>query len=138
MADLMLKDMLDWDKIMIQPRYAGGHTEIMESLFKDSMVIAEYCSGDYQGMVGYIYAVWYGPDFFKLVVLTDYYGSCSGCDSWEDADDESVKNMCVTLANNAHMFDTPEELEKFLGEEVPSDEGAYWDLRSSRNAFEGV
>lgn len=128
--NFMLKDLLNWPVIMKQPRTAGGHTEILDYLFTNCAVLAKATTGGYQGEIGYVYLVYAGQEFAKIVVISDYYGSCNGCDSWEDACDESVKEMCTQLANNAHMFDTVDEAIKFLRDQVPEDEGAHWDLHN--------
>lgn len=62
------------------------------------------------------------------VVVSDYFGSCSGCDAYENCSDEELKNLCIQLANNAHSFSTLNELYQFLSVEVASDKGAYYDL----------
>ena len=124
MAD-MLKDRLDWQRIMVQPRYAGGHEEVMKVLFKDAEVIARYIEDDYQGAEGFVYRL---KDTGEIVVVSDSFGSCSGCDSWEGATDEEARRLCIELANNAHVFASIEEAIRFLGESVPEDKGAYWDL----------
>ncbi len=69
-------------------------------------------------------------NFAKIVIVSDYFGSCSGCDGWEDADDETVRNMCIQLANNSHMFDSLKEAVDFLKMVVESEDSAYWDLRN--------
>ena len=106
----MLKDLLDWEQIMQQPRRAGGHAEVLRVLFKGAKVIAEYSTDDYQGTIAMTYQLADG----RFVVLSDYFGSCSGCDSWEEADDEDAVRLCVTLANNAHTFNRISEALVFL------------------------
>src|ERR1035437_9853626 len=92
---IMLKDLLNWDKIMTADRYAGGHSEVMENLFRNSKVVGSYIQDDYQGSEAFAYKI-AGK---KYVLVVDYFGSCSGCDSWEGASDEEAKNMCIQLAN---------------------------------------
>lgn len=124
MAD-MLKDRLDWERIMLQPRNSGGHEEVMKVLFKDAEVIACYIEDNYQGAEGFAYRL---KDTGEIVVVSDVFGSCSVCDSWEGATDEEARRLCIELANNAHVFASIQDAIKFL-ESVPEDEGAYWDLR---------
>jgi len=122
----MLKDLLNWEIILQQPRYAGGHQEIMESLFAgSSAILASYSDGGYQGQVGYIYLVYFGTDYSKIVIITDYYGSCGGCDSWEDADDDDVREMCTALANDARTFDEIDEAIEFLKTDAVEEAGNY-------------
>jgi len=103
--DLMLKDLLDWEQIMIQPRYAGGHEEVMKVLFRGATVLASFVEDDYDGQLGFVYKVPWN-DTEKVALVTDYFGSCSGCDAWEDADDETARELCLALANNAKLFRT--------------------------------
>lgn len=114
MLNPMLKDLIDWPNVMKQPRCAGGHSDIMENLFADAEILARYREDDWQGQQGYIYLVWHETDYAKIVLITDYFGSCSGCDSWEDASDDDIKASCETLANNAKIFDSVEEAKDFL------------------------
>ena len=36
--------------------------------------------------------------------MTDYYGSCSGCDSWECSSKEDAHNMILGLCGSAKQF----------------------------------
>ena len=105
-----LQSLIDWENIMKLSRYAGGHDEQMKGLFKDSEVIAHWNQGDYQGMVATCVKLKDG----RYVIYNDYYGSCGGCDSWENATDEQVKNMCIDLANGAYIFKNLEDVKSFL------------------------
>ena len=125
---LMLKDLLNWPEIMTANRSSGGHTDVMDKLFK-GQILASYVENDYQGQLGYVYLVYDFEKFAKIVVISDYFGSCSGCDSWEDASDEDVKTFCVQLANNAHMFNSIKEAVDFLKMVVEAEDSAYYDLR---------
>ena len=119
----MLKDLINWNKIMSQPRYAGGHEEIMKNLFKNAKVIASYIENNYQGIEGFIYKL---PD--QYVIVSDYFGSCSGCDEYDSCSDKELKNLCIQLANNAHSFSTLNEVVNFLSNDVKQDKGTYYDL----------
>lgn len=110
---------------MVQPRYAGGHEEIMEVLFKDADVIARYIGPCYQDSEGFVYRL---KDTGQIVVVSDYFGSCSVCDAWEAATDEDARRLCIELANNAHVFASIEDAIAFL-ESVDEREGVHWDLR---------
>jgi len=89
-----LIERIDWENILKMSRYAGGHDEQMKGLLKDVEVITHWNEGDYQGEVATVVKL---KDTKEIVAYTDYYGSCSGCDAWEDADDSSVKTMCIQL-----------------------------------------
>jgi len=70
------------------------------------------------------------------VIYNDYYGSCSGCDSWENANDEEVEYMCKNLANSAYIFEnifgTIEDVINFLS--LENVENYSW----SKNLREGL
>lgn len=121
----MLKDIINWDKVMIKPRLAGGHTEIMDVLFENATVIAKYVENSYDGELGYIYKLNDG----RFVLTNDYFGSCSGCDAYEDCTDEELKNLCVQLANNSKIFDSVISMITFL-RNVKEDQAINYDLRN--------
>jgi hypothetical protein len=121
----MLKDIIDWEKVMVQPRYAGGHVEIMENLFKNATVIAKHVEQNYEGELGYIYKL----EDKRFVITNDYFGSCSGCDAYEDCTDEELKNLCVQLANNSKTFDSVVAMITFL-RSVKEDQAVNYDLRN--------
>jgi hypothetical protein len=101
-----LQKLIDWDVIMPLPRYAGGHDDQMKALFKGAKVMAHWNEGDYQGVVATAVQLADG----RYCWYQDGYGSCSGCDSWEDADDATVKGLCISLAIDAEVFNTLEEM----------------------------
>lgn len=105
-----LQKLIDWDNLMKLSRYAGGHDDQMIGLFKNSELIAHWNSGDYQGEVAT--CVRLADNMF--VIYNDYYGSCSGCDSWEDANDTEVRNMCINLSNGSYVFNTLLDVIEFL------------------------
>lgn len=128
----MLADLLNWDEIMLAPRHAGGHSLIMECLFKGATVVASWIEDDYQGYEAFVYRLEDG----RYVLLTDSFGSCSGCDSWEDASDAEAKALCNSLANDAHAFATIEEAIDFIENKVPEDTAAYYHERHLVNVLE--
>ena len=107
----LLIDRIDWDAVMSMPRYAGGHDDQMKGLFKNVTVLGHYNEGDYQGQVATCVRF---NDTQDIVIYTDYYGSCSGCDAWEGADDEDVKKLCTDLATGAYIFANLEDCIEFL------------------------
>lgn len=113
----MLKESIDWEKIMPQSRCAGGHVGIMENLFKDAKVVAYYVQNDYQGSELFLYRF----NKNKWVLVSDYFGSCSGCDAYEDCTDEQLRNLCIELANNANVFNSIKDVVRFLKEDVHKD-----------------
>ena len=119
-----LQKIIDWDAIMPMSRYAGGHDEQMKGLFKNVTVIAHWNEQDYQGQVAT--CVKFNDGKFKdhFGIYNDYYGSCSGCDAWEDASDEDVRKMCIDLSNGTYIFKSLDDIKEFL--QNPNDEGKQW------------
>jgi hypothetical protein len=113
-----LQSLIDWGNIMKMGRYAGGHDEQMQGLFKDATVVGHWNEGDYQGKVATCVKL---PDG-RYAIYNDYYGSC--CDAWENATDEEVRNMCINLSNGAKIFQSLEDVEQYL--ENPKEEGERW------------
>jgi hypothetical protein len=122
MSDFMLKDYINWQMMLntdITPRYAGSHVGQYSNLFEHSSVIANYTSGDYDGqdILVYLFAPPEPNVPCKVVAITDYFGSCGGCDGWEDISDEDLRTMLISIANSARMFDTIDEAIEFFGGE---------------------
>lgn len=109
-----IQSLIDWDSIYKMPRYAGGHDEQMKGLFLGATVIAHWNEGSYQGTVATCVKL---PDG-RYLLYNDYYGSCSGCDAWEDATDEEVKKMCIDLANGAYIFNSLQDVITFLSQDT--------------------
>lgn len=112
-----LQSLIDWENIMKMERYAGGHDEQMQGLFKGAKVVAHWNEGDYQGMVATCVKL---PDG-RFTIYNDYYGSCSECDSWEDATDDEVKAMCINLSNGAFIFQSLNDVIEYLSNTVSYD-----------------
>lgn len=110
-----LQQYINWNELYEFERCAGGHDDQMKYLFKGSELMGYWNEGDYQGMVA---TCVYLPQIDKFVVYNDYYGSCSGCDSWEDASDEEVENMCINLANGAFIFNNLNDVIEYLNSEI--------------------
>lgn len=100
--DNRMQELIDWSAIMPMPRYAGGHDEQMQGLFKGATVLGHWNEGDYQGTVATAVQLADG----RVAVYQDSYGSCAGCDAWEDANDDRVRTLCRNLANGAYLFPT--------------------------------
>ena len=105
-----LQNQIDWDSIMKMPRYAGGHDEQMQGLFKDSEVVAHWNEGGYQGVVATCVKLSDG----RYAIYNDYYGSCSGCDAWEGSSDDEIKSMCIGLSNSAKVFQSLDDVKDYL------------------------
>jgi hypothetical protein len=118
-----LQKQIDWENIMKMGRHAGGHDSQMRGLFKNALVMAHWNEGGYQGKVATLVMLEDG----RYALYNDYYGSCSGCDSWEDAPDEAVKNMCVDLANGAYIFESFLDVLEFLTDEEKEEGWSSWD-----------
>ena len=115
---------IDMDALLNMDRYAGGHDAQMKGLIKGAKVITHWNSGDYQGQVATCIRIPSG----EFVIYNDYYGSCSGCDAWEDATDEQVKKMCNDLVYSSYIFDRFSEVLDFLNKAISKESGNYsWD-----------
>ena len=108
-----LRKEMNEKELLKMPRYAGGHDDQMQGLIKDAKVIGHWNEGDYQGSVATCIKVISG----EFIIYNDYYGSCSGCDSWEDANDEEVIKMCNDLIYTSKIFNTLKEVKIFLSQE---------------------
>lgn len=122
---LELKDLINWGKLLKQTRSAGGHQEVMDNMFDGAKVLASYIEDDYQGKEGYVYKLQDG----RIVLMNDYFGSCSGCDSWEDSSDKDARTLIIDLCNNAKIVDTIQEAIEYL-EETQMESGTYYDWNS--------
>lgn len=109
-----LQKQIDIENILKMPRYAGGHDDQMKGLIKGAKVIAHYNEGDYQGTVATCIKIPSG----EFILYNDFYGSCSGCDAWEDASDENIIKMCNDLVYDSLIFDTLEEVKIYLSKET--------------------
>ena len=86
---------------MKQDRYAGGHEDIMKNIFgNNAKVIASWIEDDCQGSEAFAYQFNDGI----IVLATDYFGSCSGCDSWEDATDEEARGNIREIVSSSRVF----------------------------------
>lgn len=108
--DDKLKDLIDWEKVMPMPRYAGGHDDQMRGLLRGAVVLAHWNEGDWQGSVATMVRL---PDG-RVAAYTDYYGSCPGCDCWDGASDENVRKLCTNLANGAYVWPSEAEARSWL------------------------
>ena len=105
-----MQSLIDWEHIMPMERYAGGHDDQMKGLYKGAKVIGHYNENDYQGMVATCVKL---PDG-RFVIYNDYYGSCSGCDSWDGASDDEVRKLCIDLANGSFIFQNLKDVVEYL------------------------
>lgn len=101
-------------------------SEYAEELFYDWDVFAEDSSDDYQGHATII-AFKEG----KFAYLYWSYGSCSGCDGYEDMTDEERR---AEFKNMAEIFDSHESFEKWTN--MQSQEWMREALFNYRAAFE--
>jgi hypothetical protein len=77
-------------------------SEFAEANWGNWDFIWEECRLDYQGDVAFI-----ATKDGKYVYCSWYYGSCSGCDPWEDMSTEKAK---ADFDNHAIYFDNMEQL----------------------------
>jgi hypothetical protein len=117
-----LSDQVDIENLLKMDRYAGGHDEQMKDLIKGAKTIGHWNEDDYQGSVATCVELPNG----EFAIYNDYYGSCSGCDSWEDAEDEDVKKMCHDLATGAYVFKTLDDVKTFLSSKSDKPQHSDW------------
>jgi hypothetical protein len=94
-----LLDDVAWDVVMKAERRSGGHREIMDALFARSVILGGFIQDDWQGYLAYAYTM---PSK-HVAIISDSFGSCSGCDSWEDTTDEEAKRMITAMVTSAHI-----------------------------------
>lgn len=112
-----LEKYIDWELLEKQPRYAGGHEDIMKNIFgSNAVVIADWIEDDYQGEEAFAYQF---PDG-TVVIITDYFGSCSGCDAWEDSTIEEMKDLVRAMVSSSKVFNTIQEAITFCEQEHES------------------
>lgn len=96
-------DSIDWIKVMQAPRFSGGHQEVFENIFGDNAVaIASFIEDDYQGDEAFAFQFKDGT----IAIITDSFGSCSGCDSWEDASDDEAMHLITSMVTSSRIFKT--------------------------------
>ena len=109
--NLILESLIDWPLVLSQPRYAGGHEQVMRNIFgKNAEVLDFWNEGDWQGTIAVAYKFSNG----EVAIMTDYYGSCSGCDSWEDSSDTQARDMILGLCGSAKQFDSVELAKEWI------------------------
>ena len=114
-----LPELINWRAVLAAPRYAGGHAEPMRAIFESRAVVAaEWIEEDYQGSEAFAYLFPGG----QVAIITDYFGSCSGCDAWEDATDVDVKEMVRSLVNSARLFADAREAARWCREQASNPE----------------
>lgn len=106
-----LVERIDIEKILTMSRCAGGHDDQMRGLIRNSIVLAHWNEGDWQGQVATMIQL---NDTKEVIIYDDYYGSCSGCDAWEYATDDDAIHMCKQLAAKAKIFANIDEALNFL------------------------
>jgi len=103
-------------------RCAGGKHAFFKVMFNDAEMIGFWHEPGYQGeeVVAYRF-----PNGI-IAIVTSYFGSCSGCDAFEDADDVDVLTTFKSISNSARVFETLDEAKARIEEirrQAESDEG---------------
>ena len=101
-----MKNLINWNDLMPLSRDAGGHDEHMKKLFRGAVVLAHWNEGDYSGEVATAVKLEDG----RFAYYSDNYGSCSGCDAWEGANDNEIRFLCEELAKDTKTFNTMNEM----------------------------
>gem|GEM_PF-4700836 len=104
----------------------------MRSIFgAGSEVIAWWSEDDHHGTIAIAHKLSDG----RVVVMTDYYGSCSGCDCWEDASDDDAKKQVLDLVNNALVFATLEGAQAWCADINATEKPQEYPFEAARNLW---
>ncbi|MBD3406183.1 MAG: hypothetical protein GF411_08720 [Candidatus Lokiarchaeota archaeon] len=134
-----MADFINWEVMLDRewtPRNSGDHVAQLSNLFVDSQVLASNTEGSYQGSDALVFLFAPpNPDLQpKLVLITDHFGSCSFCDAWENSNDKTIRELLISIANNAKLFDSFDEIIKFLDQVIEKIKdghyGEYFELRN--------
>lgn len=101
-----LVDLINWDKVLAAPRYSGGHEEVTEATFDGvATIAAHHVQDDYDG---YTACMW---DFGEggLLLCTDSFGSCSGCDAYECATHDEIRELVTSTVTSGRQFRSIDE-----------------------------
>ena len=67
--------------------------------------------------------------------MTDYYGSCSGCDCWEDATDEDAKKQVLDLVNGARVLGSLENAQAWCADINATEKPHEYPFEAARNLW---
>lgn len=119
MEKSQLQELINWDAVLAAPRYAGGHNDVMRAIFEgQAEILDHHTDNDYQGELAIAYQF---PDG-GAIIITDYFGSCSGCDSWEDADDADARAMVTSLVTSARVFPDADAAREFCRSKMDAED----------------
>ena len=130
-----LIDCIDWNTMLDQSkvgRWAGSHIDQMSKIFPHSKVIASDTQGDYQGSDCIVILFTPpNPDGTPyIIIMHDSYGSCSGCDAWEDTSDEELTHLVKSIVGDSKVFTTLDEAIEYLEQDTEN-----WFLIQFKNAI---
>jgi len=98
--------------------YIGRALPALESfLKKPAVILASDAVGDYQGVYYAVLAVINGPKYdgdTTFALWSDYYGSCGGCDAYEDASIEEQFDLIKSTMRNISQFWSLDDLKTFI------------------------
>lgn len=124
-----LIDLVNWPAVLAAPRRAGGHIEVMEAIFKGTAeVLASWVDEDYQD--GEAFACRFPGG--QVAIMTDGFGSCSGCDAWEDASAEDARRMITSLVGSARFFETVDAARTYVQSGIDEEPGSEFLMRAAR------
>lgn len=117
--------MMKWEEtVASQCRYG----DVAERIFSEAEIIWEHSESDYQGWANVLAKM---PDG-TFIHYEWTYGSCSGCDEWEDrglTDDEVEQEMRRTMV----LFQNAETLPRYLRLEDEFKDASYPTANSPAN-----
>jgi len=101
---------------------AGGNSEAARILFTNAQY-KQWSTGNYEGEVCHLYKFSDGNLKGKYAVIVDSYGSCSGCDPYEDmTGEELVGTMRKLVVEDVKICEILQEVLEVVTKEVSSHE----------------
>lgn len=108
-----LKELIDWTTLKPLSRNSGGHDDHMKLMFKGATLLGHWNENYYQGTVMTAVKLEDG----RFVFYSDSYGSCSGCDMWEDCDDDQLERNVNDVVGRAEIFNSLDSLVERLSQD---------------------
>lgn len=104
-----LPELINWQAVLAAPM-EPGRLEVMAAIFSGrAEVLSSYVEDDYSGVLAFAYGF---PDG-SVAIITDYFGSCDGCDQLLGASPQEVPHLIRAMVNNARVFPTLADASQF-------------------------
>ena len=122
----MLKDLINWEEVMKQPRNSRGYKEVMDKLFDNVTVLGYHIDNKHIGEIGYVYKL----EDDRIIITNGIFKTDPELEEYQQIKhtDDELKTMCVEIVNNAIVFDSIQETIGFL-RSVKEDQAVNYNLR---------